>query len=124
MDLIHNMQKKSMRQNKEEKKRMRLIDVEMLTDGKGVFNEVIHADFDRIGGGYIKLEDLVNVLDAQPTAYDVDKVVEQLGDMFEKTVGEILHETGSGFTIADFNISKYRDRLTKVVRVAGKESEL
>lgn len=56
---------------------MRLIDVNKLTDGKGVFSDVIHIDF-RIGGGYIMVDDLLNILDNQPTAYDVDKVVEEL----------------------------------------------
>lgn len=55
---------------------MRLIDVDRLTDGKGVFNGVIQYD----GGkdGWIYLGDLVEVLDNSPTAYDVDKVIEQL----------------------------------------------
>lgn len=62
---------------------MRLIDADKLTDGKGIFNDVIHVDFEK-GGGYIMVEDLLNILDNQHIAYDVDKVVEQLEDMRSK----------------------------------------
>lgn len=55
---------------------MRLIDADKLTDGEGVFSDVVHIDFEK-GGGYIMVEDLLNILDNQPTAYDVDKVMEE-----------------------------------------------
>lgn len=56
---------------------MRLIDADELTDGKGVFSDVVHVDFEK-GGGYIMVEDLLNILDNQPTAYDVNKVVSEM----------------------------------------------
>lgn len=54
---------------------MRLIDTEILTDGKGVFSNYIHV---RNGKGYIEIEDLIKILDNTPTAYDVDKVIDQV----------------------------------------------
>lgn len=59
---------------------MRLIDVDRLTDGEGVFSDIVHIDFEK-GGAYIMVKDLLSVLDSQPTAYDVDKIMERLKNM-------------------------------------------
>ena len=48
---------------------MKLINTEKLTDGEGVFTKFIHMDFDI--GPYIKVEDLINVLDNLLAVYDV-----------------------------------------------------
>lgn len=59
-----------------------------------------------------------NVL-RKPTAYDPEKVVAELEDKFERTVAEILDKTGSDFTIADFNVKRYSDRICEIVRKGG-----
>lgn len=55
---------------------MKLINAEKLTDGSGVFTEYIHMDFNI--GPYIKIEDLIKVLDNLMPDYDVDKVMKLL----------------------------------------------
>lgn len=55
---------------------MKLINTEKLTDGEGVFTKFIHMDFDI--GPYIKVEDLINVLDNLLADYDVGKVLKLL----------------------------------------------
>lgn len=84
---------------------MRLIDVDKLTDRKGVFSNVIHVDFEK-GGGYIMVEDLLNILDNQPTAYDVDKVIDQINNLRKpipvgRTDRESIHNIGYGFGLND-----------------------
>lgn len=58
-------------------------------------------------------------LSYQPTAYDPEKVVAELEIKFEQTVAEILDKTGSDFTIADFNVKRYSDRICEIVRKGG-----
>lgn len=48
-------------------------------------------------------------------------VVEELKVVFEQTVAEILDKTGSDFTIEDFNLKPFTDRVCDVVRKAGEE---
>ena len=54
-----------------------------------------------------------------PTVYNVEKVVAELDNKFEQTVAEILDKTGSDFTIADFNVKRYSDRICEIVRKGG-----
>ena len=57
----------------------RLIDANELTDGKGVFSSVIqlkHIDGELTA--YVTVEDIIKVIENQPTAYDPEEVVEQL----------------------------------------------
>ena len=58
-------------------------------------------------------------LSYQPTAYDPEAVVKELENKFEQTVAEILDKTGSDFTIADFNVKRYSDRICEIVRKGG-----
>lgn len=70
----------------------RLIDANELTDGKGVFSSVVQ--FKHIDGeltAYVTVEDIIKVIENQPTAYDLDKVVEQLEE--EKNCGMDLIDT-------------------------------
>ena len=53
------------------------------------------------------------------TAYDVEKVEEELKITFERTVAEILDMTDSEYTIADFNIKPYSNRICNVVKAGG-----
>ena len=71
---------------------------------------------------YNLVDQFIKGVENQHTAYDVDKVVEQLGVAFEAIVAEILDGTGSEFTIGDFNIRKYTDVLTGIVRSGYVES--
>lgn len=54
-----------------------------------------------------------------PTAYDTEAVEKELENKFEQTVAEILDKTGSDFTIADFNVKRYSDRICEIVRKGG-----
>ena len=54
-----------------------------------------------------------------PTAYDTKAVEKELENKFEQTVAEILDKTGSDFTIADFNVKRYSDRICEIVRKGG-----
>ena len=65
--------------------------------------------------------DWLNMISRQPTAFDMEKVVADLEDKFEQTVAEILDKTGSDFTIADFNIKRYSNRICEIVRKGGAE---
>lgn len=67
---------------------MRLIDADEITESKELAKKVVIAnDFT----GYLKLDDLIEFIDKLPTAYNVDKVVEQLAD-------EILCDGCSNYT--------------------------
>lgn len=55
---------------------MKLINAEKLTDGEGVFTKYIHMDFEI--GSYIKVGDLIKVLDNLLADYDVNKVLKLL----------------------------------------------
>ena len=90
---------------------MRLIDEDSLIERKFLIHDtedLTHEEF----------EDLVNT---QPTAYDVEKVEEELEITFEQTVAEILDMTDSEYTIADFNIKPYSNRICNVVKRGGAE---
>ena len=50
---------------------------------------------------------------------ETDRIVAELEDKFERTVAEILDKTGSDFTIADFNVKRYSDRICEIVRKGG-----
>lgn len=65
---------------------MRLIDADKLTDGKGVFNKAIHADFERVGGAYIMIKDLLSILDNQPTIGEWIPVEERLPKWGERAL--------------------------------------
>lgn len=66
-------------------------------------------------------EELDNELKYIPTAYDKKKVEEELKITFEQTVAEILDVTDSEYTIADFNIKPYSNRICNVVKRGGVE---
>ena len=63
---------------------MRLIDADCIYNS-GDF-VILHED----GNAYIKLTDLCKLIDIQPTAYDVDKVVAQLEELRYKDVCDHL----------------------------------
>mgnify|MGYP003312476218 CR=1 FL=1 len=58
----------------------RLIDANVLTDGRGIFSHLLETFVRKDGSWFwgVSIENLIEVLDNQPTAYDIDKVVEQL----------------------------------------------
>ena len=64
---------------------------------------------------------VIEVVKKQPTAYDPEAVVKELENKFEQTVAEILDKTGRDFTIADFNIKRYSNRICEIVRKGGAE---
>ena len=66
-------------------------------------------------------EHIVEVVGVQPTGYDPEAVMAELGVVFEQTVAEILDKTESDFTIADFNVKPFADRVCAVVRKGGAE---
>ena len=87
----------------------RLIDADALIERKFILHdmeELTHEEFEK----------LVN---EQPTTFDTEKVVAELEDKFEQAVAEILDKTGSDFTIADFNVKRYSDRICEIVRKGG-----
>ena len=86
---------------------MRLIDADEL---------IVLAEntFSRPGG-------FINLIEETETAYDVEKVAAELKVVFERIVAEILDKTGSDFTIADFNLKPFTDRVCAVVRNGGAE---
>lgn len=92
---------------------MRLIDADELR-GCAIIRPHNHMDFVLIN----KCSDQVDY-DSIPTAYNVDKVVEQLGNEFEQIVAAILDMTGSDYTIADFNLAPFKKRLLEVVKAGG-----
>lgn len=55
---------------------MRLIDADAITRSTELVGKLVVHDFTP----YIKAEDLLQFIDKLPTAYNVDKVVEQLAD--------------------------------------------
>lgn len=63
---------------------MKLIDVDKLTDGKGVFSHCIQVDFQI--GLYILVDDLIKVIDGFSVSYDVDKIIEKLKENEQKIV--------------------------------------
>lgn len=67
----------------------------------------------------VSIKDIKRIIREQPTAYDPEAVVAELEDKFERTVAEILDKTGSDFTIADFNVKRYSDRICEIVRKGG-----
>ena len=67
------------------------------------------------------IKGVIGLVQTQPTAYDMEKVIAELEDKFEQTVAEILDKTGSDFTIADFNVKRYSDRICEIVRKGGVE---
>lgn len=68
---------------------------------------------------YKTICECIKAVEEQPTAHDVEKVVAELEIKFEQTVAEILDKTGSDFTIADFNVKRYSDRICEIVRKGG-----
>lgn len=96
---------------------MRLIDVDKVTDGERVFDNVIHVDFEK-GGGYVMVDDLLNILDNQPTAYDVDKIVERLEEMRE----EILSGTEYDNDTVNYYLD-YADSMIDIVKSGGISKE-
>ena len=61
---------------------MRLIDADLLTDGKGVFSEYIKFSNDFVA--YIEIQDFLRVLDNIPTAFDTEKVIAELEELHKK----------------------------------------
>lgn len=90
------------------------------------FEDTLHrlsADAHLIAGNYEQETAIMLIkafADSKP-AYDVERVVAELEDKFEQTVAEILDKTGSDFTIADFNVKRYSDRICEIVRKGGAE---
>lgn len=108
---------------------MRLIDADILTDGKGVFSDVIHVDFEK-GGGYIMVEDLLDILDKQPTVYDVDKVEKLLQTLKQNEI-ELLckHEsyTKDMQAIRGHNVLQDAIKVVKsggIEKFAGEEADI
>lgn len=62
---------------------------------------------------------ILELIDEQPTAVNMDEVVAETKDVFERLVAEILYKTGSKYTIVDFNLKPYADRVCDVVRKGG-----
>ena len=56
---------------------MRLIDADVIIDR---FEELFHDD--NVMNPIIKVLDVLEIIDEQPTAYDIDKIVEQLEEKF------------------------------------------
>lgn len=55
----------------------------------------------------------------QPVAYNTEKIAEQVGEEFERTVAELFDKTGSELQICDFNIKPFEQRLTNIIRAGG-----
>ena len=71
------------------------------------------------GEPYVKVSEMFQLIKNQPTAYDVEKVEKELKDAFERLVAEILNKTNSEYTIVDFNIKPYSNRICDIVRKGG-----
>src|SRR5699024_2991290 len=54
-----------------------------------------------------------------PIAFDKEKVMEELNNSFERSVAEILDYIGSGYTIADFSLEKFKKKFVVLSRKAG-----
>lgn len=91
---------------------MRLIDADALIEKlnkNSIFSKITNAED----------KSVIDIINEQPTAYDVEVVVEQTKVVFERTVAEILCKTESDFTIADFNIKPFTKKICDVVRKGG-----
>ncbi|MBD5087393.1 MAG: hypothetical protein HDT30_01080 [Clostridiales bacterium] len=53
------------------------------------------------------------------TTYNANKVVEQVGEEFERIAGELLDKTGSELQLCDFNIKPFTQRLAEIVKAGG-----
>lgn len=73
------------------------------------------------GKNVIHINTIKRILQDIDTAYDAEKVVEEIKTTFEQTIAEILDETDSEYTIADFNIKPYSNRICNVVKAGGVE---
>jgi len=94
----------------------RYIDADYLIERIKVHNDIIGKSNEAYNLAHEHIIDLVGM---QPTGYDPEAVVAELGVVFEQTVAEILDKTESDFTIADFNVRPFADRLCAVVRKGG-----
>ncbi len=56
------------------------------------------------------------IIMTEPVAFDTEKVTNELQTVFEQIVAEILYKTESDFTIADFNIKPFSNRICDVIR--------
>lgn len=83
-----------------------------LIDADNIYNVgdfvILHED----GNAYVPLADLCKIIDIQPTAYDVDKVLEQL----EETKAYMLYENMN----ADV---KWIDKAIEIVKAGGKNDD-
>lgn len=83
-----------------------------LIDANNIYNVgdfvILHED----GNAYVPLADLCKIIDIQPTAYDVDKVLEQL----EETKAYMLYENMN----ADV---KWIDKAIEIVKAGGKNDD-
>ena len=59
----------------------------------------------------------------QPVAYNTEKIAEQVGEEFKRTVAELLEKTGSELQLCDFNIKPFEQRLTDIVKEGGVNEE-
>lgn len=68
---------------------MKLINAKILTDGKDVFNDFIKIKEEiEEFKGYISINDLLTILDSQPIAFDIDKVIRQVLDIKELSLSQ------------------------------------
>lgn len=63
--------------------------------------------------------ELITDISDLPTTYNVNKVVEQVGEEFERIAGELLDKTRSELQLCDFNIKPFTQRLTGIVKEGG-----
>ena len=95
--------------------RMRLIDADKIN-----FEEVFGGQSDYAKDLRKAAQELI---DSQPTAFDKEKVMEELNNSFERSVAEILDYIGSGYTIADFSLEKFKRKICCIVEKGGIEEE-
>ena len=91
--------------------------------------ELVIAEYDRFqanGGshsGRYELDKVIKMLQNMTTAFDKEKVIEELNNSFERSVAEILDYIGSGYTIADFSLEKFKRKICCIVEKGGIEEE-
>lgn len=83
-----------------------------LIDADNIYNFGNFVILDEDGNAYVSLADLCKIIDIQPTAYDVDKVVERL----EETKAYMLYENMN----ADV---KWIDKAIEIVKAGGKNDD-
>lgn len=98
---------------------MRLIDEDLITRSKELTKKIVIHNLTP----YIKVDDLIDFIDSLPTAYDVEKVVEQLEEERELSYADFDRYVEEVSTCLDAEYDDYfhrgLERAIKIVKGGG-----